>query len=231
MRCVNLLLGVLVLSSVLACGQDLNPADVRISLDESLPIALKAASKEFSDLHEYVLYSVTPRVLKGDRRGLHWQVEWREKGFPHHKLLRVRVYMVDGSVFAERLEKGEDEKGQLASAVTAHDNVAFSLAFLVVGTPEFIGPPKVTDPVFVPPFTETIRLPTEAACLAKKSAGSYEALIEKDGSVASVTSLYGPISGDQCEQTFLFPYIKRWHFRPATYNGRPTPVFLRFSLK
>jgi len=231
MRCVKLLLGVLVLSSVVASGQDLNPADVRISLDEALPMALKAASKEFPDLHEYILYSVTPRVLKGDRRGLHWQVEWREKAFPHHKLLRVRVYMGDGSVYAERLEKGEYQKAQLASAVTTHDYAGFSLTFFVVGTPEFMGPPKITDPAFVPPFTEIVRLPTEAACLAKKSAGSYEALIEKDGSVASVTSLYEPISGDQCEQTFLFRYIKKWHFRPATYNGKPTPVFLRFSLK
>src|SRR5262245_51069772 len=60
MRWVKLLLGVLVLSSALASGQDLNPADVRIGLDEALPMALKAASKEFPDLHEYILYSVTP---------------------------------------------------------------------------------------------------------------------------------------------------------------------------
>src|SRR5262249_61610701 len=123
--CVKLLLGVLVLSSVLASGQDLNPADVRISLAEALPMALKAASKEFSDLHEYVLYSVTPRVLKGDRRGLHWQVEWRGKGFPHHKLLRVRVYMVGGSVFAERLGKRGDGKGQVGLGGTADGKATF----------------------------------------------------------------------------------------------------------
>ena len=103
------------MSSALASGQDLNPADVRVSLDEALPLALRAASEEFPDLREYILYSVTPRALKGDRRGLHWQVEWREKAFPHHKLLRVRVYMGDGSVHAERLEKGEYQKAHDAS--------------------------------------------------------------------------------------------------------------------
>ena len=115
MRRIKLLLAVLVLLSEFASGQELDPADVRISLDDALPIALKAASKEFPDLHKYVLYSVTPRVLKGDRRGLHWQVEWQEKAFPHYKLLRVRVYMRDASVYSERLEKGEYQK--------AHDTI------------------------------------------------------------------------------------------------------------
>ena len=91
-------------------SQDLDPSAVRITLDEALPKALEAASKEFPDLQKYILYSVTPRILKGDRRGLHWQFEWQEKAFPHHKLLRVRVYMGDGSLFTERLAKGEHQK-------------------------------------------------------------------------------------------------------------------------
>src|SRR6478672_1324642 len=110
MTFVKLLLGIMILGSTLAFSQDLDPTDVRISLDEALPMALKAADKEFPDLHKYILYSVTPRVLKGDRRGLHWQFEWQEKAFPHHKLLRVRVYMGDGSLYTERLEKGEYQK-------------------------------------------------------------------------------------------------------------------------
>ena len=110
MTFVNLLLGLMILGSTLTLRQDLNPADVRIRLDEALPMALKAAAKEFPELHQYILYSVTPRVLKGDRRGLHWQFEWQEKAFPHHKLLRVRVYMGDGSLYTERLEKGEYQK-------------------------------------------------------------------------------------------------------------------------
>ena len=119
----------------------------------------------------------------------------------------------------------------LAVAAAADDDTDFSLTFMVVGTPEFMGPPKITDPAFVAPFMETIRIPKEATCLTQKRAGSYEALIEKDGSVASVQSLYEPVSGDQCERTFLFPYIRKWRFKPATYNGKPTPVFLRFSLR
>lgn len=105
-RIMNLLLALFLLSSSSVRGQDLTADDVHISLDKALPIALKTASERFPDLNEYILYSVTPRVLKGDRRGLHWQVEWQQKAFPHCKLLRVRVYMGDGSVYAERLEKG-----------------------------------------------------------------------------------------------------------------------------
>ena len=110
MTFVKLLLGVVILGATLNFSQDLDPADVRVSLEEALPTALKAASKEFPDLHKYILYSATPRVLKGDRRGLHWQFEWQEKAFPHHKLLRVRVYMGDGSLHTERLERGEYQK-------------------------------------------------------------------------------------------------------------------------
>ena len=112
MKSVSLLVGLMLLWSTPVSSQDLTPADVRISLDKALPIALKAAAKEFPDLHKYILYSVTPRVLKGDRRGLHWQFEWQEKAFPHHKLLRVRVYMGDGSLHTERLEKGEHQQEQ-----------------------------------------------------------------------------------------------------------------------
>ena len=119
----------------------------------------------------------------------------------------------------------------LAFAAAADDNADFSLTFIVVGTPEFMGPPKMTDPAFVAPFMETIRIPKEPTCLAQKHAGHYEALIAKDGSVASVQSLYEPVSGDQCERTLLFPYIRKWRFKPATYNGKPTPVFRRFSLQ
>lgn len=110
MTYVKLLLGVMILGSTLTVSQDLDPTDVRFTLDEALPMALKTAAKEYPDLQKYILYSVTPRVLKGDRRGLHWQFEWQEKAFPHHKLLRVRVYMGDGSLYAERLEKGEYQK-------------------------------------------------------------------------------------------------------------------------
>ena len=110
MTFVKLLLGVMILGSTLNFSQDLDPADVRISLDEALPRALKAAAKEFPDINKYILYSVNPRVLKGDPRGLHWEFDWQEKAFPHHKLLRVRVYMGDGSLSTERLEKGEYQK-------------------------------------------------------------------------------------------------------------------------
>src|ERR1043166_2379462 len=110
MTFVRLLVGLVLTGSTLALRQDLDSADVRITLDAALPIALKAASREFPDLHNYILYSVTPRVLKGDRRGLHWEFEWREKAVPDHKSVRGRWYLRDGSIYAKRMRKGEPQK-------------------------------------------------------------------------------------------------------------------------
>ena len=52
----------------------------------------------------HLLYSVTPRVFKGDSLGLHWQVLWQERTQPHRPRLAVRVYLRDGYTMAERLE-------------------------------------------------------------------------------------------------------------------------------
>jgi hypothetical protein len=84
-------------------AQDLETADVRVTLDSAVGLAQKAAASAFPDLSNYLLYSVTPRVLKGDPRGLHWQVQWQERAFPHHRWLIVRVYMSNGYTAAERL--------------------------------------------------------------------------------------------------------------------------------
>jgi len=83
-------------------AQDLDPADVHVPLDSALHIAQKAAASAFPDLTDYLLYSAKPRVLLGDPGGLHWEVLWQERAFPHHRLLIVRVYMSDGHTAAER---------------------------------------------------------------------------------------------------------------------------------
>jgi hypothetical protein len=43
-------------------------------------------------------------VLKGDSRGLYWQVLWQERNLPHRRRLAVRVYLRDGYTVAERLQ-------------------------------------------------------------------------------------------------------------------------------
>ena len=88
-------------------AQDLDPKDVVISLEQALPIASAKAKAEFADLDDYILYSVHPRVLKGDPNGLHWEFVWKAKAFPHHKALIIRVYMKDGSTIAEREKLAE----------------------------------------------------------------------------------------------------------------------------
>jgi hypothetical protein len=106
----TLLFLAILLSIPSARSQDLDPADVRISLDQALPIAITKAKTDFSDLEKYILYSVHPRVLKGDAEGLFWEVLWEEKAFPHYKQLRVRVYMSNGSTKCFRTEKGTFQK-------------------------------------------------------------------------------------------------------------------------
>ena len=77
------------------------------SLEQALPLAIAKAKAEFADLDDYILYSVHPRVLKGDPNGLHWEFVWKAKAFPHHKALIIRVYMKDGSTIAEREKLAE----------------------------------------------------------------------------------------------------------------------------
>ena len=100
----------LLISASPGLAQDLSEEEVKITLDQALPIALKDARERFPDLREYLLYSASPRVLKGDKKGLFWQFLWQEKAFPHHKGLTVRVYVTDSSTFAERWEKGTYQK-------------------------------------------------------------------------------------------------------------------------
>jgi hypothetical protein len=86
-------------------AQDLDPKDVHVSLEQALPIALAKAKRDFADVDNYILYSAGPRVLKGDPKGLFWEFIWQEKGFPHFKQLRVRVYMGDGVAESNRETK------------------------------------------------------------------------------------------------------------------------------
>ena len=85
-------------------AQHLDASDVRVDLDSALRIAQETAANAFPELSNYLLYSVTPRVLKGDPGGLHWQVQWQERAFPYRRWLIVRVYMNDGHTGTERLD-------------------------------------------------------------------------------------------------------------------------------
>jgi|SRR5580765_6290166 hypothetical protein len=98
-----------------AHSQNLDPADVHITLDQALPIAMTKAKIDFPDLEKYILHSVHPRALKGDSDGpgigsLFWEFLWEEKAFPHYQQLRVRVYMSDARTKSYRSEKGTFQK-------------------------------------------------------------------------------------------------------------------------
>ena len=102
MKPLGCCLGLILLCPMLLHGQDLDSADVPITLEAALPLALETAAKAFPDLSRYLLYSIHPRVLKGDPGGLHWEVEWQERAFPHRRWLLVRVYMSDGHAIPHR---------------------------------------------------------------------------------------------------------------------------------
>jgi len=107
MKALSVSLGVIVFLALQVHAQDLESRDVRVTLDAALSIAQRAATTAFPDLQGYLLYSITPRVLKGDSGGLHWQVRWQERAFPHQRWLVVRVYMKDGHTVTAR-EAGTD---------------------------------------------------------------------------------------------------------------------------
>jgi hypothetical protein len=85
-------------------AQDLTAEDVRIGLDSAVHLAHRVAATEVPDLSSYLLYSVIPRALKGDPGGLHWQVLWKARAFPHRRVVAVRVYMKDGHAAVETPE-------------------------------------------------------------------------------------------------------------------------------
>ena len=78
------------------------PDRPKVSLEEALPIAVQAAKSRVRDIDAFLLQSVTPRVLKGDPKGMHWQFLWQEAEFKTHmRGVAVRVYMNDGSTVVE----------------------------------------------------------------------------------------------------------------------------------
>lgn len=105
MRTLGLWFTLMLYGAVPLRGQNLDTTDVRVPLDSALRIAQRAASSAFPELSNYLLYSITPRVFKGDSRGLHWRVQWQERAFPHWRWLIVRVYMKDGYATTERLDE------------------------------------------------------------------------------------------------------------------------------
>jgi len=112
MKMIGVISSIVLLGSVLVPlrGQDLDPKDVHVSLDQALPIALAKAKRDFLDLENYILHSVGPRALKGDPKGLCWEFIWQEKAFPHYNQLLVRVYLRDGLAESTRESKGSFQK-------------------------------------------------------------------------------------------------------------------------
>ncbi len=124
MRGLTLCFAVTPLAALPLRGQELDPAEVRVTLDSGLRISQKVAATAFPELSEYVLYSVTPRVLKADPGGLHWQVQWQARAFPHRQWLIVRVYMKDGHTMTERLDEPQAPSSDQASPAHEHGDSA-----------------------------------------------------------------------------------------------------------
>ena len=82
------------------------PDNPKVSLEKALPIATQAAHSKVQDLDKFLLHSVSPRVLKGDEKGMHWQFLWQELEYKTHmRGVIVRVYMNDGFAVAEEFQQ------------------------------------------------------------------------------------------------------------------------------
>lgn len=103
--------------------------------------------------------------------------------------------------------------------------------FHVVGTPDFLGAPKINDPEFVPVAPLSVHMPTKIACQTGYVYGEFEAYINAQGEVESVHSHHHPVAGNVCQKNSLFPVIKEWKFTPARYNGKSTPVYLWIGIQ
>lgn len=115
-------------------------------------------------------------------------------------------------------------------APAAESPAAFRISMQVVGTPGLSGPPRIDQAGFVPPVALSVLIPDHSGCLGRKRAGSYEATISVDGSVVGIHSRHEPVVGDECEKASLFPLLEKWRFRPATYQGNPVAVYMRFEI-
>jgi hypothetical protein len=82
------------------------PDRPKVSLESALPIATKMAQSKVQDLDKFLLHSVRPRVLKGDKKGMHWQFLWQEAEYKTHmRGVVVRVYMDDGFALGEEFRE------------------------------------------------------------------------------------------------------------------------------
>ena len=99
-------------------------------------------------------------------------------------------------------------------------------AYHAVGTPYLPGEPKIGKPGFVPPMPIVVKLPQHVPCAPKDALGEYEAFVSEQGRVTSVSSHHDPAGGNRCQRKYIFPAIRRWRLQPATFEGRPTPVYM-----
>jgi hypothetical protein len=78
----------------------------KVSLEQALPVAAKAAHSSVPDLDKFILHSVKPRVFKNDGKGMHWEFLWQELEFKTHmRGVIVRVYMKDGSTVVSQFQE------------------------------------------------------------------------------------------------------------------------------
>jgi hypothetical protein len=78
----------------------------KVSLEQALPAAEKAAQARVPDLDKFVLHSVKPRVFKNDAKGMHWEFLWQELQFKTHmRGTIVRVYMKDGATVVDQFQE------------------------------------------------------------------------------------------------------------------------------
>jgi len=101
----------------------------------------------------------------------------------------------------------------------------------VVGTPGFMGPPKISDPQYTAPVPISVNKTDTVPCQFEEAMGNFEAHVSSEGRVVSVHSRHEPVAGNACQSKHVFPIIRGWRFKPASFEGKPMAVFLSVGVE
>ena len=113
-----------------------------------------------------------------------------------------------------------------APSALAGERKKLEWQYHVIGTPEFMGPPKILEKGFISPIPIKVQTPEKCSCRGGRISGEFEAYISATGRVEDVHSHHQPVAGTPCQQQCSLSIVKSWHFQPATFAGKPTPVYM-----
>jgi hypothetical protein len=87
------------------------------------------------------------------------------------------------------------------------------------------------SPQYRAPIAKDAPMPEKLPCMTKEVAGTFEAILQTDGTVQFSGSLYEPLDGNACQKQYVIPVINKWRFAPAVYEEKAIPVVIRIFVE